>query len=159
MVIIWKHGRSNELFSLLFAWDIIFNWNILGLSILSFDENFLDRFLRLLADYDWTFSPLIVDINNDLTPNDKKEIYVSSVVDRNHLFCWVSLFYKISLYPLFDGHLLDMIFQDNFTLSRKGHEVNTQNISPSMFLATSYDKASEAWTRFAPNSLVSGSSQ
>ncbi|KAG8659917.1 nucleolar protein 6 isoform X2 [Manihot esculenta] len=75
------------------------------------------RFLRLLADYDWTFSPLIVDINNDLTPNDKKEIY------------------------------------DNFTLSRKGHEVNTQNISPSMFLATSYDKASEAWTRFAPNSL------
>lgn len=85
MVIIWKHGRSNELFSLIFAWDIIFNWNILGLSVLSFDKNFLDRFLRLLADYDWTFSPLIVDINNDLTPNDKKAIYVSSVIDRNHL--------------------------------------------------------------------------
>ncbi|KAF2290735.1 hypothetical protein GH714_015240 [Hevea brasiliensis] len=75
------------------------------------------RFLRLLADYDWTFSPLVVDINNDLTPIDKKEIY------------------------------------DNFTPSRKGHEENAQNISPSMFLATSYDKASEAWTRFAPNSL------
>ncbi|KDP42811.1 hypothetical protein JCGZ_23753 [Jatropha curcas] len=75
------------------------------------------RFLRLLADYDWTFSPLVVDINVDLTPNDRKEIY------------------------------------DNFTLSRKEFEENRQNISPAMFLATCYDKASEAWTRFSPNSL------
>lgn len=41
----------------------------------------LNRFLRLLAEYDWTFSALIVDINNDLSPNDKKEIYVSSAVE------------------------------------------------------------------------------
>lgn len=40
--------------------------------------NFINRFLRLLADYDWTFSALVVDINNDLTPNDEKEISVSS---------------------------------------------------------------------------------
>eukprot|EP00257_Ricinus_communis_P021381 XP_015580860.1 nucleolar protein 6 [Ricinus communis] len=75
------------------------------------------RFLRLLAEYDWTFSPLVVDINNDLTPSDIKEIY------------------------------------DNFSLSRKDYEENMKNISPSMFLATSYDKASEAWTEISPNSL------
>ncbi|KAL6005249.1 hypothetical protein ACLOJK_005811 [Asimina triloba] len=34
------------------------------------------RFLRLLANYDWTFSPLVVDINNDLTLEDEKEINV-----------------------------------------------------------------------------------
>ena len=39
---------------------------------------FHNRFLRLLAEYDWTFSPLIVDINSDFNPSDKKEIYVSS---------------------------------------------------------------------------------
>ncbi|XP_073135588.1 uncharacterized protein [Henckelia pumila] len=32
------------------------------------------RFLRLLSQYDWSFSPLIVDINGDLTPDDDKEI-------------------------------------------------------------------------------------
>ncbi|XLR10635.1 hypothetical protein S83_038573 [Arachis hypogaea] len=32
------------------------------------------RFLRLLSQYDWTYSPLIVDINNDLSPSDEKEI-------------------------------------------------------------------------------------
>ncbi|XP_010430490.1 PREDICTED: nucleolar protein 6 [Camelina sativa] len=32
------------------------------------------RFLRLLADYDWMFYPLIVDINNDFGRNDEKEI-------------------------------------------------------------------------------------
>ncbi|GMH24573.1 hypothetical protein Nepgr_026416 [Nepenthes gracilis] len=32
------------------------------------------RFLRLLSEYDWSFYPLIVDINNDLTPDDEKEI-------------------------------------------------------------------------------------
>jgi U3 small nucleolar RNA-associated protein 22 len=36
--------------------------------------------------------------------------------------------------------------------SRKAYEENTQNISAAMYLATSYDKASEAWTRFSPNS-------
>ncbi|ESQ53434.1 hypothetical protein EUTSA_v10024292mg [Eutrema salsugineum] len=36
--------------------------------------NGLLRFLRLLADYDWMFYPLIVDINNDFGRNDEKEI-------------------------------------------------------------------------------------
>ncbi|XP_010533807.1 PREDICTED: nucleolar protein 6 [Tarenaya hassleriana] len=75
------------------------------------------RFLRLLADYDWMFCPLIVDINDDLSRNDEKEI------------------------------------NDNFMSSRKGYEEDKQNISSAMFLATSYDKASEAWTRNSPNSL------
>lgn len=34
------------------------------------------RFLRLLSEYDWSFSPLIVDVNGDLTPKDDKEINV-----------------------------------------------------------------------------------
>lgn len=40
-------------------------------------ENLEYRFLRLLSEYDWTFSPLVVDINNDLGPDDEKEINVS----------------------------------------------------------------------------------
>ncbi|KAL6227171.1 hypothetical protein ACLB2K_001130 [Fragaria x ananassa] len=79
------------------------------------------RFLRLLSDYDWTFSALVVDINNDLTPNDEKEI------------------------------------RENFMFSRKGYEENPQNVNSALFLATAYDKASEAWTRFSPNSVVSRS--
>ncbi|KAK9948609.1 hypothetical protein M0R45_004177 [Rubus argutus] len=75
------------------------------------------RFLRLLSDYDWTFSALVVDINNDLTPNDQKEII------------------------------------ENFMSSRKGYEENPQNVNSAMFLTTAYDKASEAWTRFSPNSV------
>ncbi|KAG7990196.1 hypothetical protein I3843_02G012900 [Carya illinoinensis] len=74
------------------------------------------RFLRLLSEYDWTFSTLIVDINDDLSINDVKEI------------------------------------SDNFMLSRKASEEKKQNVSAAMFLATAYDKASEAWTRFSPNS-------
>ncbi|XP_050281342.1 uncharacterized protein LOC126722227 isoform X3 [Quercus robur] len=73
------------------------------------------RFLRLLSEYDWTFSALVVDINEDLSPKDKKEI------------------------------------SNNFMLTRKGYEENKQNVSAAMFLATAYDKASEAWTRFSPN--------
>ncbi|XP_040999624.1 nucleolar protein 6 [Juglans microcarpa x Juglans regia] len=74
------------------------------------------RFLRLLSEYDWTFSTLVVDINDDLSINDVKEI------------------------------------SDNFMLSRKASEETKQNVSAVMFLATAYDKASEAWTRFSPNS-------
>uniref|UniRef100_A0A5B7C9D5 Putative nucleolar protein 6 isoform X2 n=1 Tax=Davidia involucrata TaxID=16924 RepID=A0A5B7C9D5_DAVIN len=74
------------------------------------------RFLRLLSEYDWTYSTLIVDINGDLIPDDEKEI------------------------------------NENFMLSRKSYEENKQNVNPAMFLATSYDKASEAWTRSSPNS-------
>ncbi|KAL5754642.1 hypothetical protein ACOSP7_022862 [Xanthoceras sorbifolium] len=75
------------------------------------------RFLRLLADHDWIFSALVVDINNDFGPDDHKEI------------------------------------NDNFMSNRKVYEGNTQNVSPAMFLATAYDKASEAWTRFSPNTM------
>ncbi|KAG8478251.1 hypothetical protein CXB51_028141 [Gossypium anomalum] len=75
------------------------------------------RFLRLLAEHDWAFSPLVVDINGDLSQNDEKEI------------------------------------DDNFTQNRKAYEENTQNESKAMFLATAYDKASEAWTRCSPNPL------
>lgn len=37
------------------------------------------RFLRLLSDHDWMFTPLIVDINEDMTPDDEKEINVSNL--------------------------------------------------------------------------------
>lgn len=73
------------------------------------------RFLRLLSEYDWIFSALVVDIKEDMSPNDEKEI------------------------------------SDNFMVIRKGYEENKQNVSPAMFLATNYDKVSEAWTRFSPN--------
>ncbi|XP_010254816.1 PREDICTED: nucleolar protein 6 isoform X2 [Nelumbo nucifera] len=73
------------------------------------------RFLRLLSDYDWTFSPLVIDINNDLSLKDDKEI------------------------------------SENFMLSRKSYEENAKTVEPAMFLATAYDKASEAWTRHSPN--------
>lgn len=39
--------------------------------------------------------------------------------------------------------------------SRKTNEENVQSVNPAMFLATTYDKASEAWTRFSPNLMVS----
>lgn len=41
----------------------------------------IDRFLRLLSQDDWTYSPLVVDITNDLSPSDEKEINVSCVTE------------------------------------------------------------------------------
>uniref|UniRef100_A0A1D1YCT8 Nucleolar protein 6 n=1 Tax=Anthurium amnicola TaxID=1678845 RepID=A0A1D1YCT8_9ARAE len=76
------------------------------------------RFLRLLANYDWTFSPLVIDINNDLTLEDKKQI------------------------------------NEKFIFSRRSHEENVHDVEPAMFLATSYDKFSEAWTKFSPKTSV-----
>ncbi|XP_078435901.1 nucleolar protein isoform X2 [Wolffia australiana] len=76
------------------------------------------RFLRLLANYDWGFSPLIVDINNDLTLEDIKQI------------------------------------DEAFILSRKSHEQNPHDIEPAMFLATSYDKTSLAWTKSTPTTSM-----
>ncbi|ONK58586.1 uncharacterized protein A4U43_C09F14590 [Asparagus officinalis] len=76
------------------------------------------RFLRLLSNYDWTFSPLIVDINDDFTSNDEKEI------------------------------------NESFILSRKSNEGNVQDVMPAMFLATTYDRTSEAWTKFSPKRSV-----
>ncbi|KAK4262169.1 hypothetical protein QN277_027756 [Acacia crassicarpa] len=73
------------------------------------------RFLRLLSEYDWTFSSLVVDINNDLGQSDKKEI------------------------------------TDNFMLSRKVQGEN--GLRPAMFIATVYDKASEAWSGSSPSVL------
>lgn len=75
------------------------------------------RFLQLLSNYDWTFSPLVVDINNDLNHSDEKEI------------------------------------NENFFHSRKSQGANGQNVGPAMFLATAYDKASEAWTGLSPSTL------
>ncbi|TVU51043.1 hypothetical protein EJB05_02447 [Eragrostis curvula] len=76
------------------------------------------RFLRLLSSFDWTFSPMVVDINNDFNLKDEKEI------------------------------------NENFMLSRKSYEQNPHDIERAMFLATSYDKASEAWTKHSPSKPV-----
>lgn len=75
------------------------------------------RFLRLLCEYDWKFTPLIVDINGDMTADDKTEI------------------------------------KENFMSTRKAHEGNASEVSPAIFLATVYDKSSEAWTASSPNPL------
>ena len=42
-------------------------------------SNIINRFLRLQSEYDWTFSALVVDINEDLSPKDEEEISVSFV--------------------------------------------------------------------------------
>ncbi|XP_062202451.1 uncharacterized protein LOC133904855 isoform X2 [Phragmites australis] len=76
------------------------------------------RFLRLLSSFDWTFSPMVIDINNDFNLKDEKEI------------------------------------NENFMLSRKSYEENPHDIKPAMFLAVSYDKASEAWTKHSPSKSV-----
>ncbi|GAB2296520.1 hypothetical protein Dimus_030632, partial [Dionaea muscipula] len=75
------------------------------------------NFLLALHEFVCRFYPLVVDINNDLTPEDKKEI------------------------------------NENFLLSRKGYEDNPQSIYYVMFLATEYDRLSEAWTTSSPNSM------
>jgi U3 small nucleolar RNA-associated protein 22 len=41
--------------------------------------------LRLLSSFDWTFSPMVIDINNDFNLKDEKEINVSSL-SSFHLF-------------------------------------------------------------------------
>lgn len=43
--------------------------------------------------------------------------------------------------------------------SRKASEENVQNVNPALFLATAYDKASEAWTTCSPNFTVCQSFQ
>ncbi|XP_068637494.1 uncharacterized protein [Aristolochia californica] len=79
------------------------------------------RFLRLLSNYDWMFSPLVVDINNDLTSDDEK------------------------------------VINENFISSRKCYGENAVSVEPvisAMFLATAYDKNSEAWTMTSPSTSV-----
>ena len=46
------------------------------------------RFLPLLSSFDWTFSPMVIDINNDFTLKDEKEINVSSLspLPPSHFF-------------------------------------------------------------------------
>ncbi|KAI3726492.1 hypothetical protein L1987_66289 [Smallanthus sonchifolius] len=73
------------------------------------------RFLRVLSEHDWMFTPMIVDINEDMTPDDEKEI------------------------------------NDKFSLSRKAYEEGTGSITSAMYLATAYDKGSEAWTSSCPS--------
>lgn len=46
-------------------------------------------------------------------------------------------------------------FQDNFLLKRKGQGENGQSVGSAMFLATVYDKESEAWTGLSPSGMVS----
>ncbi|KAG2376103.1 uncharacterized protein HKW66_Vig0157430 [Vigna angularis] len=75
------------------------------------------RFLRLLSNYDWAFSPLVVDINNDLSQSDEKEI------------------------------------NDNFLVRRKSQGESGQSVGQAMFLATVYDKESEAWTGLSPSGM------
>ncbi|XP_035833510.1 nucleolar protein 6 isoform X2 [Helianthus annuus] len=73
------------------------------------------RFLRLLSEHDWMFTPMIVDINEDMTPDDEKEI------------------------------------NDKFSLSRKAYEEGAGSIISAMYVATAYDKGSEAWTSSSPS--------
>ncbi|RRT62347.1 hypothetical protein B296_00042646, partial [Ensete ventricosum] len=40
------------------------------------------RFLRMLSNYDWAFTPLIVDINEDFTLEDEKEIDENFMLSR-----------------------------------------------------------------------------
>ncbi|CAH9146997.1 unnamed protein product [Cuscuta epithymum] len=83
------------------------------------------RFLRLLSEHDWMFSPLVVDFNgvstneevtqgSDFTAEDMKKINVA------------------------------------FKQSREGSQTNVHDARPSMFLATKYDLMSEAWTISSP---------
>lgn len=58
------------------------------------------RFLRLLSEYDWNFSALIIDINDELTAEDEKEINVRtqiSVHKYNFLLIWQMLSSSMSL--------------------------------------------------------------
>lgn len=73
------------------------------------------RFLRLISKHDWMFTPLIVDINEDMTPDDEIEI------------------------------------NEKFSLSRKAYEEGTGSVTSAMYLATTYDKGSEAWTSLCPS--------
>nr|GEX34116.1 nucleolar protein 6 [Tanacetum cinerariifolium] len=73
------------------------------------------RFLRLVSEHDWMFTPMIVDINEDMSPKDEKEI------------------------------------NEKFSLSRKAYDEGKGNVTSAMYLATAYDKGSEAWTSSAPS--------
>ncbi|MFS7973291.1 putative Nrap protein, domain 5 [Helianthus anomalus] len=61
------------------------------------------------------FTPMIVDINEDMTSDDEKEI------------------------------------NDKFSLSRKAYEEGMGSIISAMYVATAYDKGSEAWTSSSPS--------
>lgn len=45
--------------------------------------------------------------------------------------------------------------QENFNASRKSLNKEPKDDGPAMYLATVYDKTSEAWTKISPNSSVS----
>ncbi|KAL0008129.1 hypothetical protein SO802_009631 [Lithocarpus litseifolius] len=76
---------------------------------------------------------------------DDVDVFMSGYVFR--LKIWHER--GLSLLKREDGS--DQFKWNNFMLTRKGYEENKQNVSAAMFLATAYDKASEAWTRFSPN--------
>ncbi|KAL6952077.1 hypothetical protein U1Q18_040933 [Sarracenia purpurea var. burkii] len=66
--------------------------------------------------------------------------------------------YDWAFLPLFVDINGDLTLNDEqdinekFLSTRKAYEENRLNISPAVFLATAYDKASEAWTRSSPSS-------
>ncbi|RAL52526.1 hypothetical protein DM860_017220 [Cuscuta australis] len=79
------------------------------------------RFLRLLSEYDWMFSPLVIDFNgisanmeeqqgSDFTAEDLKKINTA------------------------------------FKKTREESQTKSHDARPAMFLATKYDLTSEAWT-------------
>lgn len=93
---------------------------------------------------------MVVDINNDLSQSDKKEISVSCV-------CVCMCVLELMIILVFIDFNLCLIitlskFQDNFMLSRKVQGEN--GLRPAMFIATVYDKASESWTGSSPSVLV-----
>ncbi|CAL0314891.1 unnamed protein product [Lupinus luteus] len=53
--------------------ELLRHWHR-GLKLTSKQVIHLLLFLKLLSQYDWTFSPLVVDINNDLSQSDVKEV-------------------------------------------------------------------------------------
>lgn len=105
----------------------------------------------MLSEYDWKFSPLIVDINGDLTADDMKEI---NVLVENY-FMLVTVLNLKEFFTSNHGFVTPPCLQENFLSSRKSHEGSAGEVSPSIFLATTYDKDSEAWTASSPNSPVS----
>lgn len=83
------------------------------------------RFLRLLSEYDWMFSPLVIDFHGVSTNEEKQEGSDFTTEDMK----------KINV---------------AFKKSREESQTKMHDASPAMFLATKYDLASETWTRSTP---------
>nr|GMC99114.1 nucleolar protein 6 [Ipomoea batatas] len=80
------------------------------------------RFLRLLSEYDWMFSPLVIDFHGVSTNEEKQEGSDFTTEDMKKINASAKL--NINFHDL--------------------------SVLISMFLATKYDLASETWTRSTP---------